>query len=158
MRPCQPPKPSPSHLPGPSALPLGCGDLCYCLSQLQDPEPPRDRPSLVGHWCGPSSLPCVCCVCTRVYTCVYMYVNIYFSGFPGSSVGKESTCSPGDPGSIPGSGRSPGEGNGKPLQCSCHGQRSLAGYSPWGCKSQTWQLNHQIILSMSFTCFPPPAI
>ena len=42
----------------------------------------------------------------------------------------------GDVGSIPGSGRSPGEGNGNPLQYSClenlHGQRSLAGYSPWG--------------------------
>ena len=44
----------------------------------------------------------------------------------------------GDPGSISGSGRSPGEGNGKPLQYSCqessHGQRSLVGYSPWGAK------------------------
>ena len=37
-------------------------------------------------------------------------------GFPGSSVGKESASSAGDPGSIPGSGRSPGEGNGKPFQ------------------------------------------
>ena len=37
-------------------------------------------------------------------------------GFPGSSVGKESTCSAGDLGSIPGSGRSPGEGSGKPFQ------------------------------------------
>ena len=39
-----------------------------------------------------------------------------------------------DTGSIPGSGRSPGEGNGTPLQCSCleNGQRGLAGYSPWG--------------------------
>ena len=36
-----------------------------------------------------------------------------------SSVGKESSCSAGDPGSIPGSGRSPGEGNGNPLQYSC---------------------------------------
>ena len=35
--------------------------------------------------------------------------------FPDSSVGKESACSAGDPGSIPGSGRSSGEGNGKPL-------------------------------------------
>ena len=37
---------------------------------------------------------------------------------------------------IPGSGRSPGGGQGNPLQCSClenpHGQRSLAGYSPQG--------------------------
>ena len=38
---------------------------------------------------------------------------------PGSSVGKESACSTGDPGSIPGSGRSPGEGNGNPLQHTC---------------------------------------
>ena len=37
-------------------------------------------------------------------------------GFPGSSDGEESTCNAGDPGSIPGSGRSPGEGNGNPLQ------------------------------------------
>ena len=39
-------------------------------------------------------------------------------GFPCSSVGKESACNAGDPGLIPGSGRSPGEGNGYPLQCS----------------------------------------
>jgi len=40
-------------------------------------------------------------------------------GFPGASEGKESTCNAGDLGSIPGSGRSPGEGNGYPLQYSC---------------------------------------
>ena len=39
--------------------------------------------------------------------------------FPCSSVGKESGCNAGDPGSISGSGRSLGEGNGNPLQCSC---------------------------------------
>ena len=39
-------------------------------------------------------------------------------GFPGGSVDKESTCNEGDPGSIPGSGRSPGEGNNIPLQYS----------------------------------------
>ena len=39
-------------------------------------------------------------------------------GFPGSSAGKESACNAGDPGSIPGSGRSPGEGIGHPLQYS----------------------------------------
>ena len=37
----------------------------------------------------------------------------------GGSNGKESGCNVGDPGSIPGSGRSPGEGNGYPLQHSC---------------------------------------
>ena len=40
-------------------------------------------------------------------------------GFPGGSDGKESACNAGNPGSIPGSGRSPGEGNSNPLQYSC---------------------------------------
>ena len=40
-------------------------------------------------------------------------------GFPGGSDGKESACNVGDPGSIPGSGRSPGEGNDSLLQYSC---------------------------------------
>ena len=40
-------------------------------------------------------------------------------GFPGGSDGKESTCNAGDLGSISGLGRSPGEGNGYPLQYSC---------------------------------------
>ena len=39
-------------------------------------------------------------------------------GFPGGSDGKESACNVETPGSIPGSGRSPGEGNGNPLQYS----------------------------------------
>ena len=40
-------------------------------------------------------------------------------GFPGGSGVKASAWNAGDPGSIPGSGRSPGEGNGNPLQYSC---------------------------------------
>ena len=40
-------------------------------------------------------------------------------GFRAYLVGKESACNAGDPGSIPGLGRSPGEGNGNPLQYSC---------------------------------------
>ena len=40
-------------------------------------------------------------------------------GFPGGSEGKTSACNARDPSSIPGSGRSPGEGNGNPLQYSC---------------------------------------
>ena len=59
-------------------------------------------------------------------------------GFPGDSDRKESACSVGDLGSIPGLARSPEGGHGNPLQYSClenpHGQRSLAGCSPWGCK------------------------
>ena len=49
---------------------------------------------------------------------------------------KNLPAMPGDLGVIPGSGRSSGGGNGYTLQYSCleNGQRSLAGYSPWGCK------------------------
>ena len=43
---------------------------------------------------------------------------MYIKVFPDSSVGKESACNAGDPGSIPGSGRSAGEGKGYPLQYS----------------------------------------
>ena len=48
---------------------------------------------------------------------MYHKENSY--SFPGGSDSKESTCKAGDPGSIPGPGRSPGEGNGNPLQYSC---------------------------------------
>ena len=58
--------------------------------------------------------------------------------FPGGSDGKESLCNVRDLGSIPGLGRFPGGGHGNPLQYSClenpHGQRSMAGCSPWGHK------------------------
>ena len=60
-------------------------------------------------------------------------------GNPRGSVVKEPACNAGDAGSIPGSERSHGEGNGKPLlpiflPGKFHGQRSLAGYSLWGLK------------------------
>ena len=42
-----------------------------------------------------------------------------YKGFPGGSDGKESTCNAGDPGSVLGLGKSPGEGNGNSLQYSC---------------------------------------
>ena len=60
--------------------------------------------------------------------------------FPDDSVVKNPTANAGDAGSIHGLGRSPGEGNGNPLQYSLflpgksHGQRSLAGHSPRGRK------------------------
>ena len=64
--------------------------------------------------------------CTHAYKYIFTYtqkscfLSIY-SGFPSSSDGKESAYNAGDLGSIPGSGRSPGEGNGNPLQYSCLG-------------------------------------
>ena len=54
------------------------------------------------------------CVCVST---IYVRVGIY--GFPIGSDGKESVHNAGDPVSVPGSGRSPGEGNGYPLQDSC---------------------------------------
>ena len=58
--------------------------------------------------------------------------------FPGGSAVKYLPANAGDLSSVPGLGRSPGEGNGNPHQYSClenpHGQRSLACYSPWGHK------------------------
>ena len=46
-------------------------------------------------------------------------LNSHYSDFPGGSDGKVSVYNVGDPGSIPGLGRSPGEGNGNPLQDYC---------------------------------------
>ena len=57
-------------------------------------------------------------VCSMCF-CSCCLVNIQLLGFPGGSGGKESVCNAGDPGSIAGLGRSPGEGNSNPLQYVC---------------------------------------
>ena len=86
-----------------------------------------------------------------------------FLGFPGGSVGKESTCNVGDLGSIPGLGRSPGGGHGNRLQNSCmdnpHGQRSLVGSVHGGCKEldRTEQLStHMPYEGFCFVYFLSP--
>ena len=76
--------------------------------------------------------------------------------FSGASDGKVSACSAGDLSLIPGWGRAPWEGNGYPLQYSClenFMDRSLAGYSPWGCKDS--DMTERLILS---PFFPPRMI
>ena len=70
------------------------------------------------------------------------------ASFPGSSAGKESACKAGDLGSIPGLGRSPGEGNGNPLQYS--GLENSMDYSPWGRK----EADMTEWLSTSLSVFP----
>ena len=60
-------------------------------------------------------------------------------GFPWGSAGKESACNEGNLGSIPGLGRSPGEGKGYPLQYS--GLENSGLYSSWVAKSRTRQSN-----------------
>ena len=63
---------------------------------------------------------------------------LHFNNSPGGSAGKESAFNAGDLGSIPGLGRSPGEGKGYPLQCSCLQNSMDRGAwwatSPWACK------------------------
>ena len=79
------------------------------------------------------------------YLSLLFFGTLHSNGYIFPSLGlpwwlrcKASAYNEGDPGSIPGLGRSPGEGNGNPLQYSCleksHRQRSLVGYSPWGRK------------------------
>ena len=56
-------------------------------------------------------------------------------GFPGGSEVKASASDAGDPGLIPGLGRSPGEGNGNPLQHSClENPMDRGAFAPWGCR------------------------
>ena len=58
-------------------------------------------------------------------------------GFPGGTMVKNPPANAGDVDLIPGSGRSPGVGNGNPLQYFCLEnpmESNLAGYSPWNCK------------------------
>ena len=60
---------------------------------------------------------------SNIYVCIYIYIYThtytYTYGFPGGSDSNESACNARDPVLIPGSGRSPGEGNSKPFQYSC---------------------------------------
>ena len=72
-----------------------------------------------------------------------------FLGFPGGSDGKEFTCNEGDLGSIPGLGRSPGEGNDYPLQYS--GLENSMDFSPWGHKES--DMTERLSLSNIFQFF-----
>ena len=97
---------------------------------------------------------CCCCLVTKLCPTLCNPVD-YGMVFPHSSVGKESACNAGDLGSIPGSGRSPGEGNGNPLQYSCleksmdrgAWQATVHGFA----KSQTWLSMHACINDISFS-------
>ena len=56
---------------------------------------------------------------SRVFSNCFAWIQLAQPSFPSDSDGEKSACNAGDPSSIPGSGRSPGEGNGNPLQYSC---------------------------------------
>ena len=81
--------------------------------------------------CGPFSQ-------GKAHSSKYLGGPVAHEGFSGSPSGEESTCNAGDLGSIPGSGRTSWRRKWQPtpvfLPGESHGQRSLAGYSPWGHK------------------------
>ena len=87
--------------------------------------------------------------------------NLVPMSFPGGSDGKESACNVGDPSSIPGSGRSPGEGNDNPLHYSClenfMDRGSLVGLAQEIAKSQT-ELSNQHFHTHPRCSFPKPLI
>ena len=115
-----------------------------CLWQL------RASPALVCPSEGPENL--------KLHQMTYLRLK----DFPGGSDGKESACNAGDLGSIPGLGRSPGGGHSNTLWYSCpenpRGQRSLAGYSPWGCKewdTTEWLSTHKGESDSTWTLHQP---
>jgi len=74
----------------------------------------------------------ICLLCSKVHASVLLFQLVQHLGFPGGSAGKESACNAGDLGSIPGVGRSPGEGNSYPLQYSdLENSMEWTLYSPW---------------------------
>ena len=105
------------------------------------PTPPCQSPTAPSHPSPPTPMgllaPAPCSVCLRHgvqnQTKKSQYIQflknqnvktfkrgvVVYRGFPGGSDGEESACNAGDPGLIPGLERSPGEGNGNPLQYSC---------------------------------------
>ena len=122
------------HVPGKQSSPCVSNSLCYPSSPTLNPTSTRAlwRALSSAKWADPKE------ECWRwkpdhqesqrtdnqkpyqprgLTTLWVQYV--WFGGFPGGSDGKASACNAGDPGSIPGLGRSPGEGNGNPLQYSC---------------------------------------
>ena len=95
------------------------------------------------------------CNIVLFWFCYTIYIANSASILGGSEV-KASDSNAGDPDSIPGLGRSPGEGNGNPLQYSCLENlmdRGLVGYSPWGHKESDMTerlLSLSLSLSLSF--------
>ena len=93
-------------------------------------------------------------VCSPSQSLLPVNYKYLFTDFPGGLDGKSLYLQCRRPGSIPGSGRSSGEGNGNPLQYSCLENpmdrgRSLAGYSPWGHKeSDTTETSFHLRLTL----------
>ena len=88
--------------------------------------------------------------------CPYLFIR----GFPGGSEGKASAYNAGDLGSVPGWGRSPGEGNGNPLQY-YYLENPMDGEAWWAtvhgvAKSQTQLSNFTLLILMTSNLHPQP--
>ena len=86
------------------------------------------------------------------YKGIYTISIVINEDFVPSSVSKESACNAGDPGSIPGSRRSPGEGNGNPLQYSCL-ENSMDRGAWWAIVHGVARVRHDLA-----TKLPPPSL
>ena len=101
--------------------------------------------SVSGHWQTPFSLPLSSGLSSPLFLTQGFSIRspsraeqlLFIMGFPGSSDGREPACNSEDPGSIPGLGRSPGEGQGNPLQYSC--LENPWTEDPGGLQSMGWQ-------------------
>ena len=88
-----------------------------------------------------------------MYKCANMYTGTILLDFPGGSKVKASACNVGDLGLIPGSGRSPGEGNGNPLQYSCL-ENPMDGGAWWATVhgvAKSWTRLSNFIFTFTFT-------
>ena len=127
----------------PSPTPRGFHLSCPPLPLRSHPQPGQPREQQKGKRGGGACF----------YSSVFFLIPVIV-GFPGASDSEESACNAGDLGLIPGLGRSPGEGNGFPLQYSCLGnpmdrgawQTAVHGVS----KSRTWPNDSH------FHCWVPP--
>ena len=79
------------------------------------------------------------CVYRSIYICIHTHTYVYIQGVAGSSADKESACNAGDPGWIPGLGRSPGVGIGYPLQYSWLPWKNTGAMSETGVQSLGWE-------------------
>ena len=114
--------------------------------------------SIMGYYKTLTRVPCVHRFLHRhmflfllsIYLGMELVGHVVTLGFPGGSDGKVSACNAGDPGSIPGSGRSPGEGNG-------NHSSTLAWKIPWTeepCRLQSMgsqRVGHDGATSLHFT-------
>ena len=133
----------PTRLPRPWDSPgkntgVGCHFLLQCMKVKSESEDAQSYPTLSDpmncsppgssihgifqqeYWSG-VTLPSPGTMATGLHSYYEVYRLHSYMGFPTNSVSKESTCNAGDPGLIPGSGGSFGEGNGNLLQYSCRG-------------------------------------